>query len=53
MDNLKPIAGNTPALWARYEAHSDCPTVATDLGAGRFVMACTDHNITHLICEKG
>ena len=53
MENqLVALKGNTPALWALFEEHSEHDTVAVPLGKGRYVMRCTEHNTNHVIAEN-
>lgn len=52
MNKLVALPGNTPKLWAIFEEHSECPTTATDLGKGLFVMGCTEHQVTHLLARE-
>ena len=49
---LTPVAGQGPAIWARFEEHADHDTLAVELGAGRYVMRCQEHDTNHLITER-
>ena len=52
MNNIKALPGNAPELWERFEQHSECPTIATEIGGGIFVLGCTEHQVKHLLAKE-
>ena len=49
---LKNITPETATqIWARFEEHGEHDTVMIELGGGKYVARCAEHNVNHLICE--
>ncbi len=49
---LKNITPETATqIWARFEEHGEHDTVMIELGGGKYVARCAEHNVNHLLCE--